>query len=230
MTFRASSIGGKKPRSPLGPPPFGSIDWSRVRSHYQQRVGISQRLRRLHKEDDRSSFAKLLLGIDDPHGNYSAAEHHLGPLVLGDNSDAQDRIHRFASDIMTLDSPRHLPSLIQRTALRYLGIGVGSEASCLLRPREMWVANTRTLWSHLLMKHKSVSVANEELALYRDREDSSEMAYRKWVALHRELGPHMVRLSKIGAERAVDAGVQPGTLKYLWADAIANEQYERYAP
>ena len=44
--------------------------------------------------------------------------------------------------------------------------------------------------------------ADEELKLYRDADQSSEMAYRQWAGLHRESGPSMTKLSEEGERRA----------------------------
>jgi hypothetical protein len=92
-----------------------------------------------------------------------------------------------------------------------------------------WVANRRTIWCHLVVKHDgNISRANEELALYRDADADSEMSYSIWSELHRELANSMPILAEQGTIRARKAGVQAGTLKFLWADSIAGWLYEEF--
>jgi len=131
---------------------------------------------------------------------------------------------------MSLKTARNVPEIIRDARLRYFQIGVGSEASCMMNPGCCWVANTRTIWTHLVIKHgDDFKKANEELRLYRDAETTSEMAYRIWRDIHRELGVSMTRISEIGSKLARHAGVSPGRIQYLWADAISNALYESKA-
>src|SRR2546426_5783977 len=107
-------------------------------------------------------FARLVLGVSDPAGNYSAAEHGIGPRVLGGNRNAEQRVFDLADKFIGLSKAREVPVLIRQAGLKYLGISVGSEASCMLNPRVCWVANTRTAWAHLLVKHNdNVAKADE---------------------------------------------------------------------
>jgi hypothetical protein len=53
-----------------------------VRQHYDERVSISRTLLQLYNRKSVKKFANLALGISDADGNYSAAEHGLGPKVL----------------------------------------------------------------------------------------------------------------------------------------------------
>jgi hypothetical protein len=46
-----------------------------------------------------------------------------------------------------------------------------------------------------------------------------------WQALHAELAGTVTRISEQGAKLAKQAGVMPGPIRYLWADAIANQLY-----
>jgi hypothetical protein len=116
-------------------------------------VSVHGRLLALHKDNQASSFAQLLLGISDPTGNYSAHEHGIGPRVLADNLNSEKRIFSLGTEFLALQKARIVPALIRQAHLTNLGIGVGSEASCMLNPEVCWVANTRTLWAHLLVKH-----------------------------------------------------------------------------
>jgi hypothetical protein len=51
------------------------------------------------------------------------------------------------------------------------------------------------------------------------------MAYQIWAEIHRELATSMTRIAEEGERLAKRAAVEPGTIKYLWADAIANALY-----
>jgi hypothetical protein len=168
----------------------------------------------------------LLLGISDPSGNYSAAEHGIGPKVLAENHDVEKRLVVVVNEFVDLSNGHEVPPLIRRARLKYFQIGVGSEASCMLNPHYCWVANVRTIWTHLVHKHDdNFNKADAELKLYRESDVDSEMAYQMWQALHAELAGTVTRISEQGAKLAKQAGVQPGPIRYLWADAIANQLY-----
>lgn len=205
------------------------LDWLQVISHYQLRVRIHERLLELYQQEGKTDFCELVLGISDSDSNYSAAEHGLGPRIWGSNPNIVGRLSELARQFIELKNARTVPELIRAQSLKYLQIGVGSEISCLLNPTVCWVANTRTLWAHLLITHNdNVNKANEALMLYRDPDAESEMSYQKWSALHAELNPTMTRLAEDGEQSARRDGLTPGTLKFLWADAIASELYEKY--
>jgi hypothetical protein len=203
------------------------LDWSAVRDHYDQRISVHRRLLQLHKRRDHAAFADLVLGISDAAGNYSAAEHHLGPKILATNgARARERVFDLGTQFVGLRSAREVPSLIRAADLRSLKIGVGSEASCLLNPKHCWVANTRTIWTHLVIKHDdNIAKADKELRLYRDDDIDSEMHYQAWTDIHQKLDVGLTRIAEGGAGRARKVDVEPGELTYLWADAIANSLY-----
>lgn len=205
------------------------LDWNEVRSQYDNRVRTHQQLLRLYRSNNINQFVDLLLGISDPVGNYSADEHNLGPQIMAGNSNATDQVLALARNFITLTNARSVPELIKNAAIRYLKIGVGSEASCMVNPEICWVANTRTIWTHLVIKHADdFAKADEELKLYRSQDDTSEMAYRIWAAIHRELATSMTRIAEEGERLARAVSVRPGPIKYLWADAIANALYADY--
>jgi hypothetical protein len=209
--------------------PFATLPWKQVRRQYERRCGVHEELLDLLERDERESFVHLVLGIENPAGNYSAAEHGLGPQVLRLNRNAIDRVFELCQEFHRLEDPHEVPVLIRNAGLRYLQIGVGSEASCLVNPEICWVSNTRTIWTHLVVKHDdNLEKANEELELYRSDQDS-EMAYKVWAAIHRELDTAMTRIAERASRLATQAGVQPGGMKYLWADAVANQLYSEHS-
>jgi hypothetical protein len=207
------------------------LNWVAVKEQYEVRVGVCARLDRHFSSADHREFFDLALGISDSAGNYSASEHGLGPRVRTANRDPDQQVWRLAGSFRTLRSAREVPALIRDAQIGYLSIGVGSEISCLMNPTVCWVANTRTIWTHLVVKHNdNFTLANEELALYRASDVTSEMEYAAWSAIHAELDVALTRISEEGSQLARGASVEPGSIKYLWADAIANAVYEAHSP
>jgi hypothetical protein len=99
----------------------------------------------------------------------------------------------------------------------------------MVNPKVCWVTNTRTIWTHLVVKHADdFDKAAEELKMYREADASSEMTYSMWTAIHDELAGTMTRIAKEGTKLAQASGVKSGTITYLWADAIANQLYADY--
>lgn len=198
-----------------------------VLKNYFYRKRIGQQLRDLLLHGSASQFAELALGIVNPTGNYSAAEHQLGPKILSQRSstiirDLASRIRKSTTAMTMLDE-------VYQANIPWLKVGVGSEMAMLLKPREFWVANTRTVWAHLLLKHKfDLARANEALQLYRSGDQNSEMAYRIWKAIYLEIGSSVIGLTERGNVEARSQGVKPGERQNLWFDAIANSLYEEH--
>lgn len=212
--------------------PLEHLDWKRVREHYKLRARLSQSLRRLAAARDAETFASLALGLSDQNSNYSASEHFLGPQIIQSNHRAHERVLALAEQFVSLKGKEvaRVPNIIQRAGLKYLAIGVGSEISCMVNPNVCWVANTRTIWAHLVVKHDgNPAIANEALSLYRQGSDDSEMQYDYWRAIHGELGKSLPEIASQGTKLAKETGIAPGNLTFLWADAIADTLYERYA-
>jgi hypothetical protein len=198
---------------------------SDVKQHYMERCEIHKELVRT-LDTDGDSFTNLALGISNPAGNYSAAEHALGIRILKENGSRS--ILSLARELNNCHSPKKIPEIISAHKLKYLKISVGSEMSMMLSPDKFWVANVRTVWSHLLIKHgDDYKIANEALSLYRDSEGdrSSEMEYKIWSEIHPLLEVSLCRLNDLGNNEAQRQNVKPGQRKYLWADAIANALY-----
>lgn len=203
-----------------------SVDWAAVRRHYDDRTRVHENLIRLHKQTLIRKFTEVALGISDPDGNYSALEHGLGPKIVGSNINAERQVFDLASKFLTLVDPGLVPELIRRATLKYLQIGVGSEISCMVNPRVCWVANTRTIWTHLVIKHAdNIAKADEELRLYREADVTSQMAYQMWADIHAKLDVALTRIAELGREAAKKVKVSPGDVTFLWADAIASHLY-----
>lgn len=204
---------------------LSKIDFKNVRELYDMRMNMHHRIEAEFKKGNIEQYTKLALGITENCGNYSAAEHGLGPKILLETTTL--RVFNLAKQLYECRMPKEIPDIILRAAIQYLKISVGSEMAAMLRPDTFWVTNTRTIWATLLVKHADdVGKANLELQLYRDGERDSEMDYRIWSDIHGKLDVSLTRLAKLGKGEAIAQKVKPGDLVYLWADAVANALYE----
>jgi hypothetical protein len=205
------------------------VNWHEVKYRYAQRKITHEMLLELHELKSLKDFSELLLGISGAYGSYSAREHKRGHLILGSNPRAFERVYDLATDLISLADGHSVPALVKATRLRYLNIAVGSEASCMLNPKHLWVTNIRTIWAHLVIKHDGdFDRANEELKLYRDGDNTSDKAYRNWEAIHQILCQSMTDIALDGARFAKAAGVSPGNFEFLWADAISSWVYDNH--
>ena len=207
------------------------LDWAGIRRHYDDRVKESQNLREFAAVSNIEKFVELALGLAGKEtGNYSAAEHYLGPRILDANPDAFRKVYDLARDFMRLDDAIAVPGLVRGAQIKFLQIGVGSELSCMVNPEVCWVCNTRTIWIHLA-NTQGIREAEEALQLFRGGSSDSDMAYGSWAnAYHPELSPSLLSLANAGSALAKKAGVIPGEISYLWADAIASAAYGKYHP
>lgn len=204
------------------------LDMHAVREQYLHRERVHSDLRRFLDSGAVHDFVQLALGISDDAGNYSAAEHGLGPRILADCT--ENDVFDLATEIDDCPSPHHLPKLIYRQNLPYLKISVGTEIAMMLNPNQFWVGNVRTIWAHLLQKHHGDQQrANQELSLYRDGERDSEMDYQIWRDVYLALEHELLELGRVASQAAEDQGVTPGTLRFLWADAVASFLYDTFA-
>jgi len=202
------------------------LNFQDVVDQYNVRVEMSSRLISLLNRNREKEYIGLALGMDDIHGNYSARDHDLGPRILTARS--SNTVFALAKQIQTVEDCLDLQHLIYEANIPYLKISVGTEIALMLQPSVHWVANSRSIWSHLLVKHRSIGKAKEELKLYRDGFDNSEMAYKLWCAIHTDMHANVCLLSELGTTTAIEQGVEPGEDDYLWADAVSNALYERH--
>jgi hypothetical protein len=201
------------------------LDMKNVRGHYEARLRISEQARLLLQQDKERAFAELVLGIADRQGNYSASEHRLGPRILASKSPSA--ISKLGKSLLSCRDAKEAVDTIYRARISYLKISVGSEIAMMVKPDAFWVANTRTIWAHLLVSHDfNYDDANEELALYRDPERESEMEYRIWKDIYPRMQQTLTRLGELGDEESKRRKVRAGSLRNIWYDAIANEIYE----
>jgi hypothetical protein len=200
------------------------IDIETVCDHYEMRFATSKKLKNLLSKGDANGYAKLALGISENTGNYSASEHKLGPRVLSEAT--PQKVFDLAMQLNECAAPNGMLETIYKAELRYLKISVGSEMAMMLQPQKFWVANVRSVWAHLLVKHKfNYSRANEELRLYKDENRTSEMDYQIWRGIYSSMRGDLVRLGELGNKKAQNKGKTPGKIPFLWYDAIANELY-----
>lgn len=206
---------------------LSSISMRHVRKNYLDRNAVGKKLRNLLINGPAIEFVELALGISDPAGNYSAAEHDLGPKILSQRPPGA--ITSLAHAIVGCSTATAMLDEIYQANIPWLKVSVGSEMAMLLKPKEFWVANTRTVWAHLLLKHKfALPEANEELQLYRSGDPNSEMAYKIWKAIYLELGSSVVGLTAHGNVEATAQSITPGKRQNLWFDSLANSLFEKH--
>ena len=204
------------------------LNMRHVREHYDTRFELHQRLAALLKKGKAAAYLDMALGISEPIGNYSAAEHDLGPQILTSNREV--RIIQLAQSFLAETDPKKMVAAIYDAGIKYLKVSVGSEMAMMLKPDVFWVANVRTVWTHLLLKHGyDLGKANEELKLYRSQELTSEMEYRVWKEIYSLMKPSIANVCAEGSAIAAKQSAEPGPLPYLWFDAIANSLYEQFA-
>jgi hypothetical protein len=201
------------------------LDMNEVTGHYDVRAQIGTTLRAYLRSGDISPFVGLALGETDANGNYSARDHGLSPRIL--EGSTKQAVFSLGKILYNTPKATHIPHAIYARNIPFLKIGVGSEIACLLRPSRFWVGNVRTIWAHLLIKHKwNYQLANEELELYRDGERDSEMSYRIWRDIYLSLECSMKDIASLGDRQSAKNKVSSGKEVFLWADAIASALYD----
>lgn len=204
------------------------LDMNEVRGHYDERFACHQNLCRLLKANQTDDYLKLALGITKIVGNYSASDHSLGPRIL--ESTQPERIVKLAKSLLAETEPKKMIKTVYDAGIANLKVSVGSEMAMMLKPDIFWVANVRTVWTHLLWKHDcNLNDVNFELKLYRE-ERSSKLNYDLWQEIYCRMEPSISKVCAEGNAAAVKDRVVPGPLQYLWFDAIANSLYEKYTP
>jgi len=140
---------------------WNAIDYRVARELYDRRYGIHRRLLKAFQQNRVQDYVVLALGIEEAGGNYSAAEHGLGPIILQQSS--PERVFQLAEKLYVCQDPAQVPDIIYKEYIPFLRISVGSEMAALLKPELFWVANTRTTWAHLVMKHQNVLKADSQI-------------------------------------------------------------------
>jgi hypothetical protein len=207
--------------------PWDNVDYKEAAALYKSRFVIHQKLISFFRGGDVDNYVRLALGIEEDGGNYSAAEHGLGPKIL--HSSPSAAVFALANKLFMCETPEKVPEVIYKENLPYLKISVGSEMAALLRPDVFWVTNVRTIWAHLVMKHNDLQLANEELRLYRTREMPSEMEYQLWTDMHPRVGSSMQQLMSLSSMIARRQCCEIDNATFLWADAVADIAYKQYS-
>lgn len=202
------------------------LDMALIKQHYIEREAVSRNLNQLLNGNKPKEYSELAVGVSDPCGNFSAAEHALGPRILDSNS--YDSIFSLARQLTQKGLKASVVAdYIYQANLPYLKIGVGSEMACLLQPNDLWVGNVRTIWCHLVVKHEGDwQRANEELELYRIDDVTSEMNYKIWREIYVMMKSNLNKIHELSLSWAKDAGVEAGREKYLWVDAVCSHLYD----
>lgn len=205
---------------------WNGIDYSIAKKLYESRCRIHQTLLKAFQGNDVHGYVQLALGIIERGGNYSAAEYGLGPKIL--NQSPPERVFQLAGKLFNCNDPKQILDIIYKESIPNLKVSVGSEMAALLKPDLFWVVNARTIWAHFVMEKKKVESANLILSAYHE-DMPSDMEYNKWKQIYPFVGPSMTTLASIGADIAKLNGITPGTVRFLWADAIADTAYNKYS-
>jgi hypothetical protein len=212
-----------------------------VRNRYMVRENLHRRLRTLLNNQEVETYVNLALGISDPDGNYSASEHHLGPMIIAQSAPAV--VFRLAQALDVCER-NEIPNTIYSREIPYLKISVGSEMSMMLRPNEFWVGNIRTYWTHILVANQwNVRIANEAVDLLnrpverrgqrverrgqQAERREARLEYNLWRELYLNVENSLLEIARIGNEVAQSQRVELGGNTFMWADAIATSLYER---
>ena len=213
---------------------LANINMADVKEHYLHRVSIHRQLVWLLCNNRIKAYVQLAIGNDDISGNYSASDrtHDLRPAILSSNK--EELIFSFAKALYRKNckTSEDLKSLIYNEYnLPYIKISIGSEMAMMVRPKEFWVANIRTVWSYILIeKNFHYEESEELLELYNSHVDS-EIDYSVWREIYSEIGKNLIKLSELGITEAKRQKVVVTNYQYylyLWSDAIANAMYEDY--
>ncbi|MDN3517028.1 hypothetical protein QWY84_05345 [Aquisalimonas lutea] len=196
-------------------------------SLYQQRLAAHYEIIKYFETKNIEQYVDLALGISRPEGNYSAAEHKIGPQVLTHNPKAL--VYNLAIQLGNLKDSYHVPVTIYRANIPYLRISLGSEMAMMLNPDKYWVGNVRTIYTHLVLKHNgNRSMADEELRLYREPDGSrpSQMEYRIWRDIYLSLEASLRKVARLGSDEATKQKAPSGKHVFMWADAISSCVYD----
>ncbi|MCI0632232.1 MAG: hypothetical protein L0Y44_16435 [Phycisphaerales bacterium] len=206
----------------------GQLDMDAVREHYLHRERTHRELRGLLEAGEIHEFVQLALGISSDTGNYSAAEHGLGPRILAESNETA--VFRLATEIEACPTSRRLPQVIYQHSVPFLKISVGSEIAMMLKPAVHWVGNVRTIWSDLLVRNDGdANRANQALTAFRAQERDGEMPYDIWRDLYLALEQSLSELGRVGSVAANAQSVPTGTLRFMWPDALASHLFDRFA-
>ncbi|HZL25519.1 MAG TPA: hypothetical protein VFC39_03210 [Acidobacteriaceae bacterium] len=208
---------------------FEKLEWDKIADHFEKRRNTHRQLGELFAAGDVKNFARWAVGEEDPRANYSAYVNGLGAKILSENANPGRDIFQLATRFVALSSGAEIPEAVRSAGIRYLGISVGSEIACMLDPARFWVTNRKTLWTHLVLEQGGdFGIANRALQEYLGKDPDSTMAYRKWKAIHSLLEKSMTQVFEFGSSHASNLGIEVGSAKFLWADAIAANLYGEY--
>jgi len=200
---------------------LNELAFSSIRDLYDKRIKVHRDLATALDKGSVKEYVNTALGIADEYGNFSAFEWDLGSQVLEKSSCRT--VFNLAERLFECDDPLRIPDIIYSADIPNLKISVGSEMAMMLRPDDFWVTNRRTLYAYFLDENDGNTVsANEVLQMY-------EADWDMWRDFHAEIGPSLRSLGELGRHVASDRGIAPGSITYLWADAIADGLYTKFA-
>jgi len=215
---------------------ISKLDFTEIFDHYNVRIDVHRKINddlqelidiengeKTRFEFKRKQFVNYILGLVDIDAGYTANSVKRlgcgGPAILSENPQAYKQVYELEKYLKTT-SPLDIPNKIKGIRISYLGLGIGSEMACLLRPNICWVTNRRTYWIKLLFDRENISYANEMT------KSQSEIALKVWHIDHPIVG---AKLKDLVGE--VDPALLPSNLDqyfYLFADCIATSLYDYF--
>jgi hypothetical protein len=100
-----------------------SLDWRAVRDQYDIREQTHTELLSLYRARSVADFVQLLLGISKSSGNYSASEHGIGPKIIAENRNVDQRLCAVVEEFLGVKNAHEVPPIIRSAKLRYFQIG-----------------------------------------------------------------------------------------------------------
>jgi hypothetical protein len=211
---------------------LATLEFTDVATVYARRLEAHRQIVSSLRSRRINVFVDLALGIENEYGNFSARLNDLARPILEHNT--RRRIFEFGRKLEAWKNPATLPDLVYEQNLPYLKVGVGTEMAALLRPKDCWVTNIRTLWMHLVVKTGGdTRRATEALGLYtssRGDGGDDDYEYKYWRDLHPLVGRDLMRVAELSVPLAEAGQATIGEYPLLWADSIAAMLFEAHKP
>lgn len=206
---------------------WGTLDYGKVRAAYDLRIDKHHDLKNALERGDVNGYVPSALGIDDRTGNYSAWFHSLGQRIRGASPSASENVFTLAKKLLVCRPSEMTNAIYDDANIPNLKISVGSEMALMLQPNECWCTNHRTVFAHFVIQRKgNVNEARQDLQAL----GGAPPDYPMWRHLHYpQIGESLSIIAKIATEEAVKQNVDPGHMKFLWADSTADQLYARYS-
>lgn len=210
------------------------LDFAEINDHFYTRIEVHQRIKDLFQKledfEDKKYFTEFILGLHDVHANYSANSPHLHvggeTIIKGNLISVYDRVIALVHCLLNSETDELRDVLFRRNPLFGLGISIGSEIACMLKPDTFWVTNIRTVYTEAYLRTGSIELANELIGLYRGGRQS-EIDYNIWVKLHPFVGEKLREL--ITHIETTYIPKEQKQYPYLYVDCIASSLFDTFS-